>query len=529
MKLTKSTELKEFAFVAIPVLTVIGFVVDLHTRRGVDDWIWYFMALTLTIFLQNSYMPFVLTGVFTALTLAGYYLSPQNLDSSIDVAFVNLLSGIGVMWVTATTICFQQKSDLGWRKSEARFSSLFKNMQAGFMHCRLLYKSGRPIDIVILSVNPAFERITGLRQATGQAFGALVPGVWSQQPEVLRICDHVVSKGKPMTFEIHLKALNVWLHVSAYSPAKGRFAATFDNITERKNAENAATLFRALIDRSSDGIEVVDPKTGVFHDVNEIMCRSLGYTHEEFLRLSMADVTPTVRHMEWAELMADLRKRRALVVQGLHQRKDGTTFPTEASIRWVELDQEYLVVVVRDISERKKAEAKLRQSEDRLRMVTENARVGLVMVNRDRCYTFANCAYFELLGLPAADIIGERVSKILAPVYEEQVRPRLDQAFDGKRVSYELRRPLPNEERFLSVKYEPSLENALVTCVIVVVTDITEQKRASREIQLQLEELQRWHRIMLGREERILGLKREVNELLADQKRNYRYLETSKI
>lgn len=124
-----------------------------------------------------------------------------------------------------------------------------------------------------------------------------------------------------------------------------------------------------------------------------------------------------------------------------------------------------------------------RVSEDRLRIVTENARVGLVMVDRERRYTFANTAYAEILGLPSANIIGLRIADVLAPLYEDQIRPRLDSAFAGERVSYELHRSVPGGNRFYAVRYEPMKEGGVVSQVVVVITDITERKEAELERQ----------------------------------------------
>jgi PAS domain S-box-containing protein len=654
MKFTKSAELKDLAVVAIPALTIIGFFVDLKTSQGIDDWIWYFMALILTIFLQKRYLPFILTAVFTALTCAGFYFSPSGTQVTANMAIINLFSGIGVMWVTATMIFFQQRLDWEWHKSEKRYSSLFKNMQAGFAHCRMVYKDGKPVDFIYLSVNPAFGQITGLNGVVGRRVSEVIPGIRKANPELFETYGKVASSGKPKKFEYYLETSKVWLNVSAYSPGKGYFVTTFEDVTERKRAEGESNLFRALIDRSSDGIDVVDPETGLFHDVNETTCRQLGYTRDEMLTKRVTDVETTVKPEAWSGLVQNLRQRRAMVVEGGLRRKDGAAFPVEVNLRWVEMDREYIVAVVRDITERKHAEAtvrksheqllslveqapisiamldrnmryiitsrrwisdygrgrdnltgvshyelnpdlpehwknihqrglageflekdeecwvqadgsklwlrwavhpwrdalgeiggiiistdniterknaedEVRQSEDRLRMVTENARVGLVMINRERRYTFANGAYYEILGLPTANILGCRVPEVLQPVYEEQIRPHLDRAFAGERVSYELKRPARGEERFFAVKYEPMKADGIVSRVVVVITDITEQKRAAGEIQKQLDELRRWHEVMIGREDRILGLKREINELLDSRHEPLRYTETSKL
>jgi two-component system, cell cycle sensor histidine kinase and response regulator CckA len=124
----------------------------------------------------------------------------------------------------------------------------------------------------------------------------------------------------------------------------------------------------------------------------------------------------------------------------------------------------------------------LHQSQNHLRIVTENARVGLVVVNRERRYTFANGAYAEILGLPSANIVGQHIADVLAPLYEEQIRPRLDRAFAGERVTYELRKPTANGDYFYAVKYEPTKADGSVALVVVVITDITDQKRAQEEL-----------------------------------------------
>jgi PAS domain S-box-containing protein len=118
------------------------------------------------------------------------------------------------------------------------------------------------------------------------------------------------------------------------------------------------------------------------------------------------------------------------------------------------------------------------ESEERLRIVTDNARVGLVIVSQDRRYIYANDAYAEILGLPTPAIVGQRVSDVLADIYEEQIGPRLDRAFAGERVAYELHKPVAGGDCHYTVRYEPTKVNGAVTMVVVVITDITAHKQA---------------------------------------------------
>jgi len=297
---------------------------------------------------------------------------------------------------------------------------------------------------------------------------------------------------------------------------------------ERQRTEADLNLFRTLIDRTTDSIEVVDPETGRFLDVNETACQKLGYSREELLALSVPDIEAVaVDHSSWSKLVEEIRQTGFKIIEGRLKRKDGSTFPVEVNVRHVQLDREYLIAVVRDITERKQAEEGLRASEGRLRLVTDNARVGLVMIDENHCYTFVNATYIAILGLPSPDLIGRRVADVLAPLYEEQIRPRLDAAFAGERVAYELHQSGSGGERYYAVRYEPMKIGAAVSLVVVVITEMTEQRQAETEIKNQLNELQRWHDAMLGREERILELKSEVNELLTARQMPQRYSETN--
>ena len=127
---------------------------------------------------------------------------------------------------------------------------------------------------------------------------------------------------------------------------------------ERRQSVEALQLFRSLVDQSNDALEVIEPETARFLDVNEKGYRDLGYTREEFLTLKLFDVDPLTNARSWPQFLARIRQDGTTSGEGSHRRKDGSTFPVEFSSKWVSLDRDYLVTVVRDISERKEMEAK---------------------------------------------------------------------------------------------------------------------------------------------------------------------------
>jgi PAS domain S-box-containing protein len=130
------------------------------------------------------------------------------------------------------------------------------------------------------------------------------------------------------------------------------------------------------------------------------------------------------------------------------------------------------------LCERARTEANLHTSDERLRIVTENARVGLVMVDRQRRYTFANAAYSEIFRFPATSLIGLRVEDVQPALYFAQIRERLDRAFAGERVTFEMHDAVPGQDRHYSVRYEPTKVDGEVRFVVAVFMDVTERKEA---------------------------------------------------
>ena len=87
------------------------------------------------------------------------------------------------------------------------------------------------------------------------------------------------------------------------------FAAIERDITESKKLKESLKLFRSLMDRSPDAIEVVDPKTGRFIDVNETACRRLGYSRDEMLSLGIPDILdPATLPFALEDNMSEARK-----------------------------------------------------------------------------------------------------------------------------------------------------------------------------------------------------------------------------
>jgi len=153
------------------------------------------------------------------------------------------------------------------------------------------------------------------------------------------------------------------------------------SIAERKKAEEKLRLFRNLIERSNDCIFAVEPKWGRFLDVNNRACDSLGYTRKELLNMmTIKDIEVSIPDdSHWQKQIEILKDKKDIVKQGRYKRKDGSTFFVETSLKLVsQKKQDYIIAIARDITERKRAEVKLKTAQEKL---LETAReVGMAEV-----------------------------------------------------------------------------------------------------------------------------------------------------
>jgi PAS domain S-box-containing protein len=206
-------------------------------------------------------------------------------------------------------------------------------------------------------------------------------------------------------FPVEVRTRPFWQGEHRFSVSLAR------DITERKQAQEALALFRTLIDHTNDAIEVIDPETGYFLDANEPAYQALGYTREEFLNLTAYDIDPHAAGTPSHQALEELRHSDSLVLESQHQRKDGSIFPVEINLNYIRLDRDYVLAVVRDITERKQAQEELRASETRFRTFVDHAADALFLhdergvildMNRQACESLGYSRE-ELIGLTAHD------------------------------------------------------------------------------------------------------------------------------
>lgn len=174
-----------------------------------------------------------------------------------------------------------------------------------------------------------------------------------------------------------------------------------------------------------------------------------------------------------------------------------------------------IIIFSEVVTERKRAEAAQRALHEQLRLVTDHAPVLLAHCDQQQRYRFVNQPYADLFALPAADFVGKPLRDVLGEAAYAVAQPYLKAVLAGQAVEYDTALPsTAGSPRFVHASYAPERDaTGQVAGFVAAIVDITARQQAEQQIREQLDELLHWQELMVGREQRMLALKAEVNEL----------------
>ena len=294
-------------------------------------------------------------------------------------------------------------------QGEQRFRTLFETMTEGFaLHEIITDEQGRPSDYRFLDVNPAFERLTGIKRTNliGKRVLEVLPAI---EPHWIEQYGRVALTGEPLHMENYSSELNRWYEVFAYRTAPLQFAVVFTDITPRKEAEED-------LRRSRQRLAWVLEKTGVGTWLNELPLGRLNWDEQtRKLFFVPPGVEPSI-DLFWSRLHPEDREPTRLAVESAI--RDRTLYaidhravdPGTGEVRWIRsIGQATYAAngtavnfdgINYDITERKLAEEALRHSEKRFRALAEALPEIVWAADADGAVEWFNQRWYEYIGEP---------------------------------------------------------------------------------------------------------------------------------
>jgi PAS domain S-box-containing protein len=278
--------------------------------------------------------------------------------------------------------------------------------------------------------------------------------------------------------------------IDALKAAADTLGAAIQREQAEETIRQSEQLYRTVVEQATEYISLVDVETRRFVGSNPAFREALGYTEEELKRMTLYDVVAHDRQSIDENARRVVERGRYFLGERKHRRKDGSLVDVEVSASTVLHNRREVVCVVgHDVTERKRVEEALKESEERYRRLVELS-PDSIMVHDGEKVLFANAAGAELFGATSPEeLVGKQVMDFVPPDHQEILRARITgMQKRGERANL-------TEERFLRLDGRTVDVEGVATpitywgeaAVLAVARDITERKRA-REALTQSEE-----------------------------------------
>jgi len=284
---------------------------------------------------------------------------------------------------------------------------------------------------------------------------------------------------------------------------------------ERKRAEEALRqsedLLRVTLTNILDPVFITDDD-GKFAFICPNVRDTLGYSVEEIQALGNISklVGDGLFNPEELEMRGEIFNIERLIVDNFGRQRIFL-----ATVKRVSIGEGTRLYALHDITERKQAEEALRESETKFRAVFENS-VDAIGVSKAGIHTFVNPAYLALYGYADnAELAGIPILDLIAPSHREQILENVRRRASGQPVPvvYETRGLRKDGSEFDMDVHVSTYELNGEIYTVPIIRDISERKRAEDALKRRKDELERFERLTIGRELKMVELKKRISEL----------------
>jgi diguanylate cyclase (GGDEF)-like protein/PAS domain S-box-containing protein len=306
------------------------------------------------------------------------------------------------------------------KKAKQDYQLLFSSMVDGFaLHEIICDQNGKPADYRFLAVNPAFERIIGLKasEIIGKTVLEIMPGT---EPYWIETYGKVALTGESVMFESYAASTGKHFRVIAYQPAPMQFACTFSDDTLRIQAEEklfrTLARLRGLLDNSNSPIIVFDDK-GSIVEMSAAAEKIIGLSRKEIYGRNI-DHLGLSNILERALDLSDDTKAAGKMFESIDVFElDGEKRFFESRLFTIETNhanEELFGYLGIDVTARIMTEKALKESEEKYSSYIENAPYAVVVVDENGNYLESNRAASAITGYSREQILSMNIRDITA-------------------------------------------------------------------------------------------------------------------
>ncbi len=415
------------------------------------------------------------------------------------------------------------------KEAEERFRTTFQ-MSPDIMTI------SRLSDGVFADVNDAFVRITGYKRDEVIGKSSLDLKVWVQPDRRGELLDQLKETGAIENMEAQWRkkdgtifsGLMSWQMVAFEN--EPHLLGVVKDITELKEAEErvkeSEKRFRTTFELSPDVMAISRVSDGVYVDINDAFARIIGYDRDEVIGRSSLDLEIWA-HPEKREELVYLLKRDSIVenMEVEYRKKDGTTFPGLSSCQVVTLENEpHLLVIVKNITELKEAEDRLKESEERFRTAFEfNPDIVTISKVDDGTLLIVNDAFVKIVGTSREEAIGRSTRDVGLWSSSSEDREKFIAILQKEGFINDLEILLKMKD---GTDFHGLLNSIIVTMqgeprLLTFIKDITLRKQMEEQIKKSLEEkellLKEVHHRVKNNLQAVAGLLNLQSELVKDE------------
>ena len=308
--------------------------------------------------------------------------SGEFLDMILSAQLIEL-GGEQCMLNIAQNITERKTMEIALRQSETKYRKLFSEMLPGCaLHEIICDAEGRPVDYVTLDVNHSFEKLLNVRleDVVGVKASEILPK--DELKKWVGIFGPVALEEKSIPYEMYSPLNQKYFEGTAYCPERGKFAVTFTDVTERKQAEDTLRAseerYRDLVENIKDLICTHDLE-GHILSVNRAAADLLGYAAEELIGRDMRFLLPPESRREFDEYLAAIQQDQTAsgLMSVITKSGEKWTWEYHNTLRTEGVATPLVRGYARDITEQRRAEKALRQSETRYRNLFEDSPISL--------------------------------------------------------------------------------------------------------------------------------------------------------